>query len=258
MTDKIIAIGDIHGQKSWENIAARHNDSTIVFLGDYCDPYDSEINEDDIIANLENIISFKKHHQENVILLLGNHDLHYFEEKAKRGSRFNHNICVELMMLFKSNRELFQYAWQYNDILFTHAGISTKWFLQEFKGNLSENIERQIENPLKYGNNPDTLFSCGAARNGNNLYGGIFWADYKETMKDYIPGIIQVVGHNRVREIFLKRKDTDSESKDGIIYCDCLAFGNYLMIDCTKKEDKRFYVLSTRRSPEMISDIRII
>lgn len=258
MTDKIIAIGDIHGQKLWENITARHKDPTIVFLGDYCDPYDTAIDDDATIANLEKIISFKKENPERTVLLLGNHDLHYFEKRAKTGARFNKNICMELMLIFKENKELFQYVWQHGNIIFSHAGISAKWFVHEFKGDISENIEKQITDPARFGNDAEALFSCGPARGGDDFFGGIFWADYKETMNDYLPGIIQVVGHSRVREIFMKRKTDDKTYTGGIIYCDCLQTGNYLMIDCTKSNDSRFAILNTNRSADNISEIRVL
>lgn len=36
----IVAIGDVHGLEKWRSIVDEHEDCTIVFLGDYLDPYE--------------------------------------------------------------------------------------------------------------------------------------------------------------------------------------------------------------------------
>ena len=73
---KTIAIGDIHGRKNWKKIVEEHPDDRIVFLGDYCDPYD-QMRNFDVLNNLLDIIELKKKRKDDIILLLGNHDMHY-------------------------------------------------------------------------------------------------------------------------------------------------------------------------------------
>lgn len=71
----IITIGDIHGYAKWRDIETDNNETTIVFLGDYLNPYGS-YDYDDILNNLADIIDYKRNNMERVILLLGNNDLH--------------------------------------------------------------------------------------------------------------------------------------------------------------------------------------
>jgi glutamate racemase len=61
----------------WKTVVQDNPNSKYVFLGDYLDPYEN-INREALICNLKDIIQLKKEHIDNVVLLLGNHDLHYF------------------------------------------------------------------------------------------------------------------------------------------------------------------------------------
>jgi hypothetical protein len=45
------------------------------------------------------------------------------------------------------------------------------------------------------------LFDCAKLRGGTSKYGGILWADAKETRYDFLSGYHQVVGHTPVEEI---------------------------------------------------------
>lgn len=135
----MIVIGDIHGKQIWKDVVEMHPDCKYIFLGDYCDPYDN-IHEDDVIANLQSIINFKKQNITNVILLLGNHDIQYIYEEAeyctRRMKKEEHNI----RNLFKTNILLFDWGYMQNNILFTHAGISQGWFRFSFPDKEENNI----------------------------------------------------------------------------------------------------------------------
>lgn len=76
MSLKIIAIGDIHGRKIWEDIVVKNDYDVVVFMGDYFDSKEG-ISAADQIANFKNILAFKKENPEKVKLLFGNHDFHY-------------------------------------------------------------------------------------------------------------------------------------------------------------------------------------
>ena len=107
----IIAIGDIHGLDYWGKIIEAHPGCRVVFLGDYLDPQ-IYIPREELLQNLENIILFKRESPEDVILLLGNHDIHYFNEEAIEASRFDSYIAKRAKCLFLENQDCFQYAWQ--------------------------------------------------------------------------------------------------------------------------------------------------
>ncbi|MDR1556933.1 MAG: metallophosphoesterase [Tannerellaceae bacterium] len=216
-----IVIGDVHGLTYWKVAVNDNPDCKYLFLGDYLDPYE-EIDPRKLIDNLKEIIRLKQEQPQNVTLLLGNHDLHYITEKIAMGTRWNPDIAEEVAGLFADNTDLFQYAYQENNCIFTHAGISHKWFTDYFKGDIHKNIAEQLNNPTS--EQEKYLFACGIARGGMDKYGGIFWADIKEL---YTPleGFMQVVGHNRVPDII------DHTMNGGrIIFCDCLFNEYYLKI----------------------------
>lgn len=219
---KIIVIGDVHGKRSWKRIVNKHPDGNFVFLGDYCDPYDRGIAEEDIIANLQQIIEFKKETPDSVVLLLGNHDIQYIYEEAEFCSRYMHCAAYEISTLFKQNIALFEKVHNIGNILFTHAGVSEEWFKTAFP-----NVDyKDAVSAINQCEDRNALFACGIARWGKDLYGGIFWADRRE-FENPIEGWIQIVGHSKVPEILLKKVN----EKSIMIFCDCLRVGKYLSIE---------------------------
>ena len=216
----IIAIGDIHGSAEWRNIVEENNDAMVVFLGDYLDPY-GPYNRYDILNNLADIIEYKRNNMQRVVLLLGNHDLHYINYDIQICTRYNIKLAEVAGLLFNYNFNLFQYAYQINNIVFTHAGISHQWFEFDFKGDINRNIAEQLNNPTN--EQLVKLFQIGSARGGGlDIKGGIFWADSSE-LSDPLHGFTQVVGHNRVPYIMEFKYTNDNK----IIFCDCLGDGMY-------------------------------
>ena len=216
----IIAIGDIHGSTDWKEIVKAQPNSIYIFLGDYLDPY-REISEDALIDNLKEIVALKKENPENVVLLLGNHDVHYFSA-IDRGERYNMFIANEVRKIFREKPALFQNAFQIKNLLFTHAGVSQLWFDKYFKGNINENIADQLNNPTL--EQEAALEQCGRGRGGNLPCGGIFWAYYLE-LEEPLRDFIQIVGHTSMDKI------TEVKEKNGTIWlCDALAEKQYLKI----------------------------
>jgi hypothetical protein len=218
----IIAIGDLHGQTYWKEVVKDNPNCRYVFLGDYLDPYENTDSKA-LVNNLKNIIGLKKERPQEVVLLLGNHDLHYFTSDIDRGERFNFRIAEEVATLFLENIHLFAYAHQEDKLLFTHAGVAHKWFVNDFKGDLHKNIADQLNNPTEEQVKP--LCQCGFYRGGEkHVIGGIFWADTRE-LHEPLQGYTQIVGHNRVDDIV---EHTHNGGK--IIFCDCLSNKRYLKI----------------------------
>lgn len=220
-----IAIGDIHGLATWKTIVENHPESRIIFLGDYLDPY-MYIPNKVLINNLRNIIDLKKERADDVILLLGNHDVHYFVEDAPSCTRRNYQIAPEAFKIFTENQTLFTYAFQDGQTIFTHAGISQQWFDFDFGGDPNSNIADQINNPANKVRQND-IFSIGYLRGGmRSDRGGILWADIDE-LTNPLQGYTQVVGHNRVEKI-TERQGSTPDTK--IIFCDCLFNDCYLQL----------------------------
>lgn len=202
-----IVLGDIHGSAFWKTVIVENPDCRYIFLGDYLDGKDN-IDSKVELDNLKEIISLKKENPDNIILLLGNHDLLHFDYDI------NENVSIS----FRENSALFQNAYQMDDIIFTHAGIVHKWFVEDFKGDLTRNIAEQLNNPTE--KQRDALRQVG----DEHATSGIFMAGMVEL---YCPlqGFIQVVGHNRIPDI----KDV-SVNGGRVIFCDCLWNGHYLKI----------------------------
>ena len=218
-----IAIGDIHGLDKWKAVVDAHPDSRIVFLGDYFDPYD-DISHADMLANFSEIMELKRSRPEDVVLLLGNHDLHYFNSYAAVGSRYDLELAEVFADIFLDNLYLFQNAYQEGNVVFTHAGISQAWFERDFKGDASKPIADQLNNPAD--SQMCALHRVGWRRGGRvGALGGIFWADISE-LDEPLHGCVQVVGHNRVGGIVEHAGRHDNK----IIFCDCLRTGGYYIV----------------------------
>lgn len=217
---QIVAIGDVHGLDAWKPIVAGNPDSRIVFLGDYLDPY-RPLTREGLLDNLREIIRLKQSRPDDVVLLLGNHDLHYFCEDIAVGSRFDYEIAPDAFKIFVGNMDLFSYAYQEGNLLFTHAGVSQKWFIDDFKGDPERPIAWQLNHPAD--GQVAAICRVGYSRGGwKNDSGGIFWADIDE-LDEPLSGFTQVVGHNRVKSV------TEHTGRLGgkIYFCDCLEAGGY-------------------------------
>ena len=223
--EKIVVIGDVHGLRTWEQVVERHPDCKYVFLGDYNDPYGHTITDDEVLDNFRRLIDFKLAHMEDVVLLLGNHDMHYVDvELAPLCTRYNMNLSFDLMMLFDEYRHCFQYAYQLGNLLFTHAGVSEGWFTEVFRTNNREDIAVQLNNCT--GLQEEALHHCGVRRGGRHAYGGICWADKTELVRP-LEGYVQLVGHNRVQNI----EEWNGENGTKVLFCDSLHNGNYLVVE---------------------------
>lgn len=220
----IVAIGDVHGLGYWREIVEAHPGCRIVFLGDYLDPYEY-IPVKTLLDNLRAIMALKASRPGDVVLLLGNHDLHYFSSDAPIASRFNYQIAEKASRLFLEHFSLFQYACQEGNKIFTHADISQAWFTEDFRGDISRPIAGQLNHPSDA--QVASLCRVGQLRGGRKGgRGGIFWADIDE-LDDPLHGFTQIVGHNRVAEV------TERQGTGGgkIVFCDCLRYGNYLYLE---------------------------
>jgi len=218
-----IVFGDIHGLTCWKEVVNENPGCRYIFLGDYIDPYEP-VARGLLLENLQEIMQLKKDQPDDVILLLGNHDLHYFFSEVPMSNRFDIKIARKAATLFIDNFHLFMYAFQEEDLIFTHAGISHRWFIKDFKGDLSKNIAHQLNRPR-----PEqiaALCRCGDLRGGaSNTVGGIFWADKRE-LDEPLQGYKQFAGHNRVDDICVH-----THNGGQITFCDCLKHKKYLKSD---------------------------
>jgi hypothetical protein len=217
-----VIIGDVHGSTFWKTAMDENPDCQTVFLGDYLDPF-SDMDSNLLLDNLKEIIKLKESNPEKVILLLGNHDMHYITSDMDPCMRFDLEIYERANELFINNFHLFQYAYQEENCIFTHAGISYKWFVNDFQGDINQNIDNQLNNPTD--EQAKALCQISEFFGGSEgTIGGIFFA-HRQDLYEPLHGYTQIVGHHRMDDI------SEYQCEHGnIIFCDALWNRKYLRI----------------------------
>lgn len=243
--DIILVCGDIHGRKFWkkpcENI---DNYDKVVFLGDYLDPYNFEfISVEEAIENFKEIIEFKKEHMDKVILLIGNHDCPYafksyygFSTYHCRHSRIHHN---EIHKLFNENIDLFQIAYAYKDILFTHAGVESKWLdkIVECKETDLNKICEILNNLTSSIDGLKKLHCITGERGGRDRYGSCVWTDVHDMMWDVNAkknpnAVIKPI--QNIKQVFGHTLQAYYDENRNIAYGNPIEFENCKMVDNAK------------------------
>lgn len=126
---KTIIIGDIHGRSIWKDIIKKENPSRVVFVGDYFDSFD--IPGIDQIHNFREICNLKLESSREVILLVGNHDLHYMHI-GENYSGFQPGFQFDISSILSENIDLLQMIYNIDDVLVSHAGVSSVWMDETF------------------------------------------------------------------------------------------------------------------------------
>ena len=194
---KHLIIGDLHGKDIWEEVDISSYDK-IVFVGDYVDHW--TLPDRFIYQNLRNIIELKRQNFENVELLLGNHDIQYLHYPHYLCSGFRPSMQRSLSFLFNENRDLFKVAYQRENFIISHAGITNKWYKDFKELRLIQQIADEQDTVADLINKAENtsqrwiLHQTGSSRGGEGP-GGITWADRKELIADMLDGYHQIVGH---------------------------------------------------------------
>lgn len=236
---KTVAIGDIHGRSVWKLIYELEKPDRLIFIGDYFDSFD--IKGVDQLSNFQDIIAFKEKGVCETVLLIGNHDHHYFPEIGDTGtSGYQHMLAPSIQYVVDQNRNHLRIAYQMDEFLFTHAGVSSVFMDQVFgKGDWKvENIAIDLNEMFKY--KPKTfIFGEYALMNkmsyldpyGDSEDQSPIWIRPKSLMRanrDTLrKEVIQVFGHTQVDQIDIKGGATGGRYYD----IDCLGTsGQYMVI----------------------------
>lgn len=199
---KILIIPDVHGRTFWKKPTEDMSQwDKVVFLGDYVDPYDGEASKEDVVPNLLEIVALKEVYKDKVILLWGNHDCFYwcdpYRQQFDYWSRHDNKRHDDIEKIFLQHNELFQWAWQYENFLFTHAGLTNT-----MARTLSEYFEVNANNLNSFFNeekNQMLLAMVSWFRGGPDTSGSIVWADihehYGKEPNKYIKDFFQIFGH---------------------------------------------------------------
>lgn len=210
---KVILIPDLHGRLFWKDAVAEADDNTrIIFLGDYTDPYDfEEITPLEAYRNFIEVIDYARKHS-NVELLLGNHDCGYLYGEEVCSCRTDEDRYPQIRRLFLDNIDLFKLCTEVSvgnrNYMVSHAGINRLW-LEIHAGDLSphrqmddnalwKRINECLLQPshLSEVSKVAMLSEVSHHRGGLDPYGSIIWADIHE-FEDPLSHISvdQIVGH---------------------------------------------------------------
>lgn len=253
---KVLVIPDIHGRKFWRQAIANNIGQVdkVIFLGDYLDPYQREIDEDqslmecndfydcqNLLQMLNDIVSLKKNEPDKYILLCGNHTCSYIWSKFHATTRTDCRHWEGYHKFFSQNLNLFNLVWIENNVIFSHAGISEGWanrvweYLEFPKNKLSsikEIAEVLKDTPLSNFTKEyiDVISDISRERDGWFIYGSSEWADLiehvdtKNSTKDNIipkekeEGIYQVFGHTQLKEPLITNKWACLDCRKGFIF----------------------------------------
>jgi len=217
---KTVVIGDLHGRSTWKLITHLENPDRVVFIGDYFDSF--IITPVEQIKNFEELIRYKETAKCEVVMLIGNHDYHYFPEVGNVGtSGYQTRMAPTLQHLIDDNRHHLQLVYQMNEYLFSHAGVSSDFMDAVYgkDGWQTESIANDLNEMFRH---KPLTFDFGAAASikkisyldphGDNKEQSPLWIRprslmraNRETLKKQV---IQVVGHTQVRKIDEEGKST--------------------------------------------------
>ena len=187
--NKILVIPDIHGRLFWKEAVEKYKDEVdrIIFLGDYLDRYENEdISRKQEKENFKEILDFKLENKDKVVLLLGNHDLHYTERSFPRSTRYSSSNAYSYREMFLSHMSLFKLAHEETiggkKFLFTHAGVMNSW-VERNKDIIGEPTVENLNKLL------DTLAGVRALSDISRYRtwlgeksGSILWSDVREKL----------------------------------------------------------------------------
>lgn len=187
----ILIIPDVHGRTFWKDAVDKHLEECdkVIFLGDYLDEYPEEnITRKQSKENFKKIINLKENNRDKVILLLGNHDLHYMHREFTRSSRYSSSNAYSYKQMFLSHESFFKIAHEemINDkkYLFTHAGVMKSWY-ERNKEIIGELTTDNINKLQGFRNGILSLAEVSKYRSWiGEKSGSPLWSDVREKIDD--------------------------------------------------------------------------
>lgn len=238
---KTVVLGDTHGRSNWKlAIYQEEPVDRVIFMGDYFDSFD--ISGVEQIDNFKQIIKYKEDNpQVEVVLLIGNHDHHYFPEIGYSGtSGYQSGIAPSITQVIEENRHHLQMAYEFGEYLFTHAGVSPVFMDQVFgkEGWSKDYIETDLNELFKY--KPKAFEFNGLDGHGDNTTQTPIWIRPRSLMsanKNHEKGLrkdyIQIVGHTQMRRLDLDGSDKFTGGR--YYFIDTMdTSGDYLIIEDDK------------------------
>lgn len=227
---KTVILGDIHGTNYWQTIINFEKPDRVVFVGDYFDSFNIPPQKE--IENFKDILEYKKSGLAEVILLVGNHDHHYLKSVGPSGtSGYKFEIAFQAGELLEQAD--LKMAYQFKNILVTHAGLSHVFMRKHFPNydveSVADNLNELFHHkPLVFQFNTQALDPYG-----DDIYQSPIWIRPRSLMRanrntELKETYIQVFGHTQVEKV-----DTAGHRTGGRYYCiDSLSTsGEYMYIE---------------------------
>lgn len=208
---KTIVLGDTHGRSFWKLAVHQDKPDRVIFIGDYFDSF--EISGLEQIHNFKEIIKYKEDNpQVEVVMLIGNHDHHYFPEVGYTGtSGYQSGIAPNISQVIDENRNHLQMAYSFDKYLFTHAGVSPVFMDEAFGENgwSKETIVEDLNELFKH--KPRAFDFNGFEATGDNTTQTPIWIRPRALMginKKHSKGLkndyIQIVGHTQMKRLSIE------------------------------------------------------
>lgn len=199
---KVVVIGDIHGRDIWKKIIKKEKPQKVIFMGDYFDSY-KKISSGRELRNFEQIIIFKQETDIEVVTLYGNHEHHYMQDdQIYSGFQSNAASYFKEAIQKAIAEDLLQIAHVHDDLLFTHAGVSTVWLEDHLPHTTLDTLVRDLNISLR--SNPKIYDFVGWSGSGDTRDASPIWirqvsllqSNKKEPIKKRFR---QIVGHSEVK-----------------------------------------------------------
>lgn len=282
---KVLSIGDLHGRSIWkdfifggcdkfedwaiecesgdyvrpweETLDLRFSDiDKIVFIGDYFDSF--TVSNVEMKKNVEDLFLFKRCYPDKVVLLWGNHDVHYWY-RDEQCSGFRGEMFVDFHEILWKNRHHLQLAHQEGNVLWTHAGVTDSFYkklcLKKSKERIDEwtsytsTKDGMFEKPTEITRSNiatflnemweekwERIFNVGKIRGGFSFIPGPLWADKRELTKDILKYTYQIVGHTPIDQIY-----GVYENNSAAYFIDCLERGAYKAVVVVELDESNMY-----------------
>ena len=224
---KTVFIGDIHGRDVWKNIIEVEKPNRVVFIGDYFDSFDISPAEQQY--NFKEIIEFKEKGECEVIMLVGNHDFHYYPG-GEQYSGYQRGAAPVNRQLLEENKHHLQMCYLLDNVLCSHAGICYDWLVEQVLHNHNDPIDEFVNYVWQH--RPNSFMFFGFDPTGDDITQTPIWIRPRSLMRrnrdTFLHGLyIQVVGHTQVTQIDIKGKATGGR----YYFIDALDIGEYLIYE---------------------------
>ncbi len=211
-TDLCLCIFDPHQNLRWmKRVMEKESERVthVVLGGDYFDTAQRSSDVSPVSEVCDYLLHLDSLLGDRLTILLGNHDVHYYEAKRwcaqrrnpphsnYRCSGYTNNkakaIAKGLGWDFWRKCRLFQ---QVNGWLVSHAGVARRhWHDEVDLGLAIEALDNQCRTVVEQLPHRDfAILQPGAVRGGGQIVGGITWLDFEEEFVDDLP-LPQIFGH---------------------------------------------------------------